>query len=408
MALPSILHLNNQSLHLAQLFLFFQVNKVSSFLDLSIVYASDNERASSLRSGVDGKLYEEPKHNLGFNKKQLPNLNLLGGPREKLLISGDPRVNVQPGLICLHTIWAREHNLVCDELKKQHNLEHYDDDTLFQHARTITRAKWQAVVWYEFLPTVIGDEEFRKIPRYEGYNSSLDVGVFNEFATAAFRYGHSQVGNTLLRLDKTWHVLNDVGNLDLRDAYFNPGRVLGEHGIEPLLRGMLNQQAQKVDMLFMDAVRNFLFGTNTQGLDLMTYGIQRGRDHGLADYNSVRKALGLEPRSSFIDITSDITVQRKLAGLYPDVDDIDLWIGGLAESHLPGGCVGETFGKVIAKQFQLLRDGDRFWFENPDLNPTKDRMIKYRATTLAEVILRNSEVEWKGKTFFIDKEKKGT
>ena len=140
----------------------------------------------------------------------------------------------------------------------------------------------------------------------------------------------------------------------------------------------------------------------------MTYGIQRGRDHGLADYNSVRKALGLEPRSSFIDITSDITVQRKLAGLYPDVDDIDLWIGGLAESHLPGGCVGETFGKVIAKQFQLLRDGDRFWFENPDLNPTKDRMIKYRATTLAEVILRNSGVEWKGKTFFIDKEKKGT
>lgn len=316
-------------------------------------------------------------------------------------------MNVQPGLICLHTIWAREHNLVCDELKKQQNLERYDDETLFQHARAITRAKWQAIVWYEFLPTVIGVDEFRKIPRYEGYNSSLDVGVFNEFATAAFRYGHSQVGNTMLRLDKEWKILAEAGNLELRDAYFNPGRVLGEQGIEPLLRGMLRQQAQKVDTHFVDAVRNFLFGTNTQGLDLMTYGIQRGRDHGLASYNCVRKALGLEPKSSVADITSDSNVQKKLQSVYPDVDDIDLWIAGLAESHLPGGCVGETLGKIIAKQFQLLRDGDRFWFENPDLYPTKDRMIKYRETTMAEVLSRNSDISWNGKSFFTDKTNSG-
>ena len=149
----------------------FKVNKVSSFIDLSVVYGSDNERASALRSGKDGKLRQQCQHNLPYNTKQLPNLNLLGGPREKLLLSGDPRVNVQPGLICLHTIWAREHNLVCDELIKLQALESYDDETLFQHARTITRAKWQAVVWYEFLPTVIGKEAFKKIPEYQGKNA---------------------------------------------------------------------------------------------------------------------------------------------------------------------------------------------------------------------------------------------
>lgn len=56
------------------------------------------------------------------------------------------------------------------------------------------------------------------------------MGVFNEFATAAFRYGHSQVGNTMLRLDDDWNILSNAGNLDLRDAYFNPGRVLSETG----------------------------------------------------------------------------------------------------------------------------------------------------------------------------------
>ena len=175
-------------------------------------------------------------------------------------------------------------------------------------------------------------------------------------------------------------------------------------GIEPLLRGMLQQRAQKVDLLFVDAVRNFLFGTNTQGLDLMTYGIQRGRDHGLADYNSLRIALGLEPRTTFAEITSDEATQKKLESLYPDINDVDLWIGGLAEAHLPGGCVGETFAAIIAKQFQLLRDGDRFWFENPYLEPTKDRMTKYRDTKLADILARNTapKIEWIENTFFTD------
>ena len=167
---------------------------------------------------------------------------------------------------------------------------------------------------------------------------------------------------------------------------------------------MLQQKAQNVDTFFVDAVRNFLFGTNTQGLDLMSYGIQRGRDHGLADYNSVRKALNLEPRTSFDQITSDEIQQKKLESLYVDINNVDLWIGGLAEPHLPGGCVGETFAAIIVKQFQLLRDGDRFWFENPYLEPTKDRMAKYRDTKLADILRRNTVpvIEWSKKTFFTD------
>ena len=190
-----------------------------------------------------------------------------------------------------------------------------------------------------------------------------------------------------------------VTSVDL--IFYYPTKILG---IEPLLRGMLQQRAQKVDLRFVDAVRNFLFGTNTQGLDLMTYGIQRGRDHGLADYNSVRKTLGLEPRRTFAEITSDEVTQKKLESLYSDINDLDLWIGGLAEDHLPGGCVGETFAAIITKQFQILRDGDRFWFENPYLEPTKDRMTKYRDTKLAAILARNTApaIKWNENTFFTD------
>ncbi len=41
---------------------------------------------------------------------------------------------------------------------------------------------------------------------------------------------------------------------------------------------------------------------------------------------------------------------------------IDSWIGGLAEAHVPGGLLGETFDAVFVAQIQSLMDGDRFYY----------------------------------------------
>ena len=45
------------------------------------------------------------------------------------------------------------------------------------------------------------------------------------------------------------------------------------------------------------------------------------------------------------------------------VDDVDLFIAGVSETHLPGSVVGPTFGCIIGKNFQRFMHGDRFWFE---------------------------------------------
>ena len=104
----------------------------------------------------------------------------------------------------------------------------------------------------------------------------------------------------------------------------------------------------------------------------------------------MREAYGLERVTDFSEITSDVQTQQQLASLYGSVDDIDPWVGGLAEDHVAGSSVGELFGVIIADQFHRLRDGDRFWYEN-DLDA--ETIAAVNQTSLSDIIARNSSVD---------------
>ena len=125
------------------------------------------------------------------------------------------------------------------------------------------------------------------------------------------------------------------------------------------------------------------------GLDLASLNIQRGRDHGLDRYNAIRTAMGLGPKASMSDVSSDSTVAQALLATYSHVEDIDVWVGGLAEDLMPGAMVGELYYAIIVKQFIALRDGDRFWYQN-DLSAQELSIVE--SSTLAEVIRRNTDV----------------
>lgn len=79
--------------------------------------------------------------------------------------------------------------------------------------------------------------------------------------------------------------------------------------------------------------------------------------------------------------------------LYNDnVDDIDAYIGGLAEDHLPNSNLGELFWISTMEQFENLRNGDRFWYENPE-QFTPEEIAEIYGTTLAAIVKRNLNVK---------------
>ena len=57
-----------------------------------------------------------------------------------------------------------------------------------------------------------------------------------------------------------------------------------------------------------------------------------------------------------------------LQEVYERVDDIDLYVGGVAEGSVRGGVVGPTFACIMGEQFGRLKRGDRFFYTHVNAN----------------------------------------
>lgn len=360
-----------------------QLNEITAWIDASNVYGSDLERANALRTlDGTGRLKTSAGELLPFNTEGLENA---GGDSAELFVAGDVRANEQVGLTVMHTLFVREHNRLVGELAQQH--PDWDGEHLYQAARRLVGGMLQHITYREFLPALLGDYGPRP---YSGYRPQVDGGIANMFSGAAYRFGHSALSPTLLRVNAFGDSIPE-GDLALRDAFFAAPRLLvNSEDLDPFLRGLATQTCQTVDVKIINDVRNFLFGNpQAGGFDLASLNIQRGRDHGLPSYNQARVAMGLAPAQTFAEVTSDEALAGNLALAYDSPDNMDMWVGGLAEDPLPGAHVGELIARVLRKQFEHLRDADRFWYERA-LAP--DELDRVRSTRLADVIRLNTGI----------------
>jgi hypothetical protein len=159
------------------------------------------------------------------------------------------------------------------------------------------------------------------------------------------------------------------------------------------LRNLSAEASQATDVFTVPTLRNLLFaplaGGNVDQVDLIAIDIQRERDVGLNTLNATRIALRLRPYTSFAQLTSDPVLQGLFLSVYGDIDAVDLFMGGLAEVHAPGAAVGSTFQAIIRAQFEALRSGDRFFWENQQFDADTARSIA--ATTLSDILRRNTD-----------------
>ena len=250
------------------------------------------------------------------------------------------------------------------------------------------------------------------IPEFVGYNSGENSTVSLEYAQAAFRFGHSTMRETIDYLDPDGGITGKVMSLALEQAFLNP-QLYADTGAAAIAMGLTHQQMNEIDELLTPAMNQGLLG---QPLDLAAINIARGRDVGLPTLNDFREAVGLTRYSSWADFGNHMVhpeslvnfiaaysfdgdvaraqaiigleVRRDRRGLRAEAlgytldqaidflnggdegyNRIDTWIGGIAEVHVMGGLLGETFNVVFVDQIQRLMDGDRFYYLYPAQQP---------------------------------------
>ena len=336
-------------------------------------------------------------------------------------LAGDGRANENVSLTAMHTIWARNHNFQVENLKNSG----FDgtQEEVFQAARMVNEAEYQRVVFTEFADSLIGGIKGTGDHGFKDYHPETDSRISHEFAAAVYRVGHSLIADTLTVMGADGQPMQ----VKLLDAFLNPTNATlvgnphlppgyvpqpgyAQLGVGNILGGIATQQAEEVDFNIVDAVRNDLVRIRA---DLFAFNVARSWDVGLGTMNQVRadlkassdsyihEAVGyagdLSPYVSWADfqqrngLSNAVIAQFKEA--YPDlvldtpakitdfkaanpdialingntvkgIDRVDLWVGGLAEKHINGGQVGQTFWVVLQEQFDRLQEGDRFYYLN--------------------------------------------
>lgn len=120
-----------------------------------------------------------------------------------IYVAVDPRIDQNPHLTLLHTIYLREHRRIAAFLTKLN--PHWDDERVYQETRNIVISIHQHISYYEWLPSIIDKKILlqQKI-LYEGdqfvddYDETKRGITFNEFAHGANRHFHSMIVQKLM------------------------------------------------------------------------------------------------------------------------------------------------------------------------------------------------------------------
>ncbi|XP_062859634.1 eosinophil peroxidase [Trichomycterus rosablanca] len=400
-----------------------QLNAITAFVDASMVYGSSDELARSLRNlssplGLLAHNQQYSDHGLAVlpflphtqtqidpcgpqqgtsTTSQLNTKNTTSmGNMTFCFQAGDSRVNEHLGMIALHTLFLREHNRLAKELHKLN--PHWSPNTLYQEARKILGAVHQVLTWDHYLPHILGNRAYAELmPPYKGYNPEVDPSITNGFSTAAFRFAHVTVQPIVNRLGPGYQLNPQHPPLPLHHSLFASWRIVEEGGIDPVLRGLLLSPAklQDPEKMMVEELTERLF--QAQGglpLDLGALNLQRGRDHGLPGYSAWREFCGLSVPSNESDLTEilgNTGLVHKLLGLYGTVQNIDVWVGAISEPALNDGRVGPLLACLLTKQFQALRDGDRYWWENDGVfSPAQRHSL--RTVSLSRIICDNTHI----------------
>ncbi|MGI9433982.1 MAG: peroxidase family protein [Geminicoccaceae bacterium] len=404
-------------------------NTETQWWDGSQIYGSKPTRADLIRSGggtdpaPDGKIFLDDQGRLPLDDKTKVELAGVNG-------------NWWIGLSVLHTVFAREHNAIVDDLQAHYPKRRGDSEWLFHKARMINAALLAKIHTVEWTPALLNTPELRTAMRGQWW------GLLDEWFTNAHgRVGESEVFSGIIGSPQDHHSASYAITEEFAAVYRMHSLIpddfsfrklvdnapLGDPQTLPEVSGRKVQDLYKMiethDGNFNDIL--YSLGTENPGaltlhnfpkhlqtlqkqpgsesqwkpgdpdrvVDLGAIDILRDRERGVPRYCQFRRLIGMKAPRDFYELRQMVTEPAwadQLERIYGDVEKIDLLIGTLAERVPPGFAFGDTAFRIFILMASRRLKSDRFYTD--DYTPevyTEAGLTWIRDNGMASVLSRH-------------------
>lgn len=355
------------------------INEVTHWWDASQIYGSNQETIDKLRSHVDGKMILAEDGLLPF----APDAE---DPKLGVDIVGNPD-NWWVGLSMLHLLFVKEHNILCDHLKKQY--PDWSDDELFDHARLINAALLAKIHTVEWTPGILGHPALqlamsanwwgllgqhtkRLFGRIGGDSEALSgilgsptehhaapyylteefISVYRMHPLIPDEFKFYSIKNGELLLEKNFREVAGKYNrpileqIEMPDLFYSfgithPGAIT-LHNYPRFLQELIRDNGEKFDLAAVDILRD--------------------RERGVPRYNQFRELVGRGRVKTFEEITDKPEWAKELREVYNNnVDSVDLMVGMFAENPPEGFGFSDTAFRIFILMASRRLKSDRFF-----------------------------------------------
>ena len=259
-------------------------------------------------------------------------------------VTGDGRGNENIGLTTVHFVFHAEHNRLVQHIKDvilasndpnfiaewQMADGSWNGERLFQAARFGTEMQYQHLVFEEFARRIQPQVDVF-LGEGQGYDTTINPAIVDEFAHVVYRFGHSLLTETIDRFDPNFNVIDadplhpeqdgSGHQIGLIAAFLNPLAFTASGATDAeaagaIVRGLTRTVGNEIDEFVTEALRNNLVGLP---LDLPAINLARGRDAGVPTLNEARAEFfamtadsQLKPYTSWLDLAGHLKHEASL------------------------------------------------------------------------------------------------
>ncbi len=340
----------------------------SHWWDASEVYGADRAKAASLREGAKIRLTGE-----GYLPEDTSGQEVTGFNESWWL-----------GLSGLHTLFAREHNVLCDELRAHYR--GWSDERVHQTARLIVAALIAKIHTVEWTPAILATEAIDlglkanwNGPPSNDWLTRLGIWLTDTHASVGIPRttpDHHGAPYSLTEDFVTVYRMHPLIPDDYRFLDHADGRLLGTRtfadisgtnadeqlrslGLDNLLYSFGTSHPGAITLHnFPDALRHF--DRSGEHVDLSVVDLVRTRRRGVPRYNDFRAGLHKPRLRDFEELSTDPESVRRLRDLYRDIDEVDTMVGLFAEAPPAGFGFSDTAFRIFILMASRRLQSDRF------------------------------------------------